>query len=74
VAVIDVWDFCGLAADVVTRAYRRGPALRDAARAADEAHGSIVERTGLRGTLPVDDPDVCIIVAVAIALDQAVTP
>jgi hypothetical protein len=64
---VDVYDLCGLAGRTVTRAYRAG---LPNAHALDDAHARLVRRTGLRGTLPADDPDVILIASAALALDD----
>jgi len=67
-ARLDVRELCGLAARVVTRAYRLGlPGAVDI----DDAHGRIVDRTNVRGVIAADDPDVVVVLAGKVRLDRA---
>ncbi len=64
---LDVDELCVIAGRTVTLAYRR---LDPSAREYDAAHGRIVRRTRLRGTLLATDADVAIILCAAARTDK----
>jgi hypothetical protein len=64
---VHAWGLCALARRTVIRAYR---ARLPWAREIDAAHARLWQRSGGRGTFPVDDPDVVTIIDAALALDD----